>query len=53
MGQMENKKDQIVGDMKEKLGDLTDDQHLQAEGKGQEVKGNLKDAGEKVKDVFR
>lgn len=50
---MENKKDQIVGDMKEKVGQATDDRDLQAEGKGQETKGDLKDVGEKVKDVFR
>lgn len=53
MGKMENKKDQLVGDMKEKVGDATDNRDLAAEGKVQETKGDLKDAGEKVKDAFR
>ena len=53
MGKMENKKDKIVGDMKEKVGDATDNEDLQAEGKTQETKADLRDAGEKVKDVFR
>ena len=46
-----NKKDKIVGDMKEKVGDATDNEDLQAEGKTQETKADLRDAGEKVKDA--
>ena len=34
-------------------GDTTDNEDLQAEGKVQETKGDLKAAGEKVKDAFK
>jgi uncharacterized protein YjbJ (UPF0337 family) len=53
MGKMENKKDQVVGKGKEKIGDATDNRDLQAEGVAQNTKGDVKDVGEKVKDVFR
>jgi uncharacterized protein YjbJ (UPF0337 family) len=42
-----------VGAGKEKAGQATDDKSLEAEGKGDQTKGNLKDAGEKVKDAFK
>jgi uncharacterized protein YjbJ (UPF0337 family) len=32
---------------------VTDDKDLKAEGKGDQAKGNLKQAGEKVKDVLK
>ncbi len=32
---------------------MTDDKDLKAEGKGDQAKGNLKQAGEKVKDVLK
>jgi hypothetical protein len=32
---------------------VTDDDELQAEGKTDQAKGNLKQAGEKIKDVFK
>jgi uncharacterized protein YjbJ (UPF0337 family) len=50
---VENKKDELVGKAKQKTGELTDDEQLEAEGRGQETKGNLKQAGEKVKDAFK
>ena len=52
MGEIENKLDQVVGDTKEKIGGATDNEDLQAEGALQNAKGNLKDAGEKIKDAF-
>jgi uncharacterized protein YjbJ (UPF0337 family) len=32
---------------------LTDDKSLEAEGQADQAKGDLKDAGEKVKDAFK
>ena len=37
----------------EAAGKLTNDKSLETEGKGDKAKGNLKQAGEKVKDAFR
>ncbi|MFI6044660.1 CsbD family protein [Nocardia sp. NPDC051321] len=48
-----NKAEELAGQAKEKFGHATDDQDLKNEGKGDQVKSNLKDAGEKVKDAFR
>jgi uncharacterized protein YjbJ (UPF0337 family) len=39
------------GHVKEATGKAIDDQSLEAEGKGDKVAGNLKQAGEKVKDA--
>jgi uncharacterized protein YjbJ (UPF0337 family) len=50
---IENKTDELSGAAKEKAGDATDDRDLQAEGKNDQSKANLKQAGEKVKDVFK
>ncbi|WP_084467817.1 CsbD family protein [Actinokineospora inagensis] len=47
------KADELKGKVKEKVGDATDDQELEAEGKGDQAKGNLKQAGEKIKDAFK
>lgn len=46
----EAKKDQVVGGAKEKIGDATDNEQLQAEGSAQEGKGHLKEGVEDVKD---
>ena len=53
MDKLDNKVQEIKGDAKEKYGDATGDERLQAEGKADQVAGNLKQAGEKVKDAFR
>ena len=47
------KADELKGQVKEGLGKATDDRDLEAEGHGDQVKGNLKQAGEKIKDVFK
>ncbi|GGP78610.1 CsbD family protein [Saccharothrix coeruleofusca] len=47
------KADELKGKVKETAGRATDDEDLQAEGEGDQVKGNLKQAGEKVKDIFK
>jgi uncharacterized protein YjbJ (UPF0337 family) len=48
-----NKVDDLAGKAKEKIGRATGDTETENEGKGDQVKSNLKDAGEKVKDAFR
>jgi uncharacterized protein YjbJ (UPF0337 family) len=40
------------GTTKQKVGEATDNQQWQAEGKADNVKGNVKDAGEKLKDAL-
>jgi uncharacterized protein YjbJ (UPF0337 family) len=47
------KADEVKGKVKETTGRVTGDEELEAEGKGEQVKGNLKQAAEKVKDVFK
>jgi uncharacterized protein YjbJ (UPF0337 family) len=48
-----HKATEVKGDVKESLGKVTGDQELEAEGKGDQAKGNLKQAGDKVKDAFK
>jgi uncharacterized protein YjbJ (UPF0337 family) len=50
---MKDKAEELSGKGKEAVGDATDNRDLQAEGKAEETKGNLKQAGEKVKDAFK
>jgi uncharacterized protein YjbJ (UPF0337 family) len=49
---LKNKTQEITGSAKERVGDLTGDESMQAEGKKDQTAGNLKQAGEKVKDAF-
>ncbi len=48
-----NAADEAVGKIKEGVGDLTDNERLEAEGKAQQARADVKQAGEKVKDVFK
>jgi uncharacterized protein YjbJ (UPF0337 family) len=48
-----NKVDEIAGKAKETLGRATGDKSTENEGRADQAKSNLKDAGEKVKDAFR
>ncbi|WP_224280379.1 CsbD family protein [Nocardioides lacusdianchii] len=48
-----NKAEELKGKGKEATGKATDDEQLEAEGKGDQAGANLKQAGEKVKDVFK
>ncbi|MCL3862412.1 CsbD family protein [Actinotalea sp. K2] len=41
------------GKIKEATGAATGDEQLEAEGKGDQAKADLKQAGEKVKDAFK
>jgi uncharacterized protein YjbJ (UPF0337 family) len=48
----ENKKDELWGTGKEAVGEATGDDELKNQGKFDQTKANLKQAGEKVKDAF-
>jgi uncharacterized protein YjbJ (UPF0337 family) len=48
-----DKLQETKGHVKEAAGKATDDRSLEAEGKGDKAAGNLKQAGEKVKDAFK
>jgi uncharacterized protein YjbJ (UPF0337 family) len=48
-----NKAQVAKGHLKETAGKATDDRSLQAKGKKDKASGNLKQAGEKVKDALR
>ena len=48
-----NKIEELAGKGKETAGKATDNPDLEAEGKGDQTKSNVKQAGEKVKDVFK
>jgi uncharacterized protein YjbJ (UPF0337 family) len=50
---IKNKAEEATGKVKEGLGKATDDDRLEAEGKGEQTKSNLKQAGENVKDAFK
>ena len=48
-----NKIEELSGQVKEAAGKATGDRDLQAEGQADQASANLKQAGEKVKDVFK
>ena len=45
--------DDAAGKLKEGLGKATDDESTETEGKADQSKADLKQAGEKVKDAFK
>ena len=48
-----NKAQDLGGKAKEAVGKVTGDKSTENEGRGDQAKANLKDAGEKVKDAFK
>jgi uncharacterized protein YjbJ (UPF0337 family) len=50
---IENAAEDAKGKVKEGVGDATGNDRLKAEGKGDQVKADLKKAGENVKDAFK
>jgi uncharacterized protein YjbJ (UPF0337 family) len=48
-----NKVTEAKGKIKKKAGQAAGDTDLEAEGRAEESKGDLKQAGEKVKDTFK
>jgi uncharacterized protein YjbJ (UPF0337 family) len=49
---VKNTVEEVGGKAKEKVGKHTGDRNLEVEGKADQTKGNLKQAGEKVKDAL-
>jgi uncharacterized protein YjbJ (UPF0337 family) len=49
---LKNKGQAAKGDAKQQAGKALDNEQMQAEGKIDSAKGNLKQAGEKVKDAL-
>ncbi len=50
---VKNKIEDLGGRAKEAIGKATGNEDTRNEGRADQVKSNLKDAGEKVKDAFR
>jgi uncharacterized protein YjbJ (UPF0337 family) len=48
-----NKTEQATGKVKETVGDATDNESLERDGKTDQSKAKLKDAAEDVKDAFK
>jgi uncharacterized protein YjbJ (UPF0337 family) len=48
-----NKAQEVKGQFKQAAGQATHDESLEAKGRADRTKANLKQAGEKVKDAFR
>jgi uncharacterized protein YjbJ (UPF0337 family) len=48
-----NKTQELKGQVKEAAGRVSDDPRLEAEGRADQSKANLKQAAEKIKDAFR
>ncbi|MTD16856.1 CsbD family protein [Nakamurella sp. YIM 132087] len=43
--------EEAAGKVKEKLGSATDNEDMEAEGRGEQSKANVKQAGDKLKDA--
>ena len=50
---MDNKKEDFGGKAKEAVGSATGDEELEAQGKGDQAKSELKQGVEKIKDAFK
>ena len=53
MDKAKNKAEELGGQAKEQAGKATGNKDLEAEGHADQASGNLKQAGEKVKDAFK
>ncbi|MBP2367886.1 CsbD family protein [Pseudonocardia parietis] len=49
----DGKTDEVKGKVKETVGEVTGDEELEAQGKGDQTKGDVKQAGEKLKDAVK
>jgi uncharacterized protein YjbJ (UPF0337 family) len=50
---IDNQADKLKGKAKEAAGTVQGDEELRHEGKADQTKGNIKQAGEKIKDAFK
>jgi uncharacterized protein YjbJ (UPF0337 family) len=53
MDKAKNKAQDLGGKAKEAVGKATGDKDIKNEGKSDQAKSNVKDAGEKIKDAFK
>jgi uncharacterized protein YjbJ (UPF0337 family) len=53
LDKLKNSAESAMGSAKEKTGDATGNKDLQAEGQVDKSSADMKQAGEKVKDVFK
>ena len=50
---MGDKTDRVSGKIKEVAGEATDDKDLRAKGRREQIKGDVKKSGEKLKDAAK
>jgi uncharacterized protein YjbJ (UPF0337 family) len=50
---IDNKSEDLRGKAKEAVGRATDDEELETQGRADQAKSNVKQAGEKIKDAFK
>ncbi|MFC4020848.1 CsbD family protein [Micromonospora sp. GCM10011542] len=50
---LNNATENAAGKLKEGAGRATDNEQLEAEGRGDQASANIKQAGEKIKDAFK
>ncbi|TCK21022.1 CsbD family protein [Pseudonocardia endophytica] len=50
---IEHKTEEFGGKAKEAIGKATDDEGLELQGKNDQTKSNIKQAGQKIKDAFK
>jgi uncharacterized protein YjbJ (UPF0337 family) len=50
---VEHKTEELGGKVKETIGKATDDENLELQGKNDQTKSNIKQAGQKIKDAFK
>ena len=50
---VEHKTEELGGKAKEAIGKATNDENLELQGKNDQTKSNIKQAGEKIKDAFK
>ena len=50
---IDNKAEETAGKVKEGIGKATDDEELETQGHADQASSNIKQAGEKIKDVFK
>lgn len=53
MDKLKNKAQELQGEAKQRIGRAKGDDSLEVEGKQDQATGNLKSAGENVKDAFK
>ncbi len=46
-----HKAEEVIGEIKEKVGDLTNNDELKAEGRGERAGGEIKQTGDSLKDA--